>query len=339
MSVFVDTLSGHKPTVPPVWLMRQAGRYLPEYMKVRQTKPNFLDLCYDPEAATEVTMQPIRRFDLDAAILFSDILVVPDALGQTVQFVKSEGPKLDAWNHETTLTPFDPNSFDTHLKPVYETVSSIRSALDISKSLIGFAGSPWTIACYMVNGEGSRDFAKVRECALTHAEWFTSLIQLITEATSHYLIQQIKHGANAIQLFDSWSGVLSNAEFDQWVIEPTKKIVSAINASYPDIPIIGFPRGAGYRYGNYAHDTGVTAISVDSMTPLSSVIRDLPVTMPVQGNFDPMLLAYQPEKIQEELIQMKESLAGRPYIVNLGHGIIPSTPPEHVSKLIEWVRS
>ncbi len=341
MKSILKTLNGQISEVPPFWLMRQAGRYLPEYKQTRAKAGGFLDLCYNPDFATEVTLQPLRRFGMDAAILFSDILVIPDALGQNVQFVAGEGPKLDPIRNIETLSKLGMDNFHQHLNPVYEAVSSIRSALRKEgfndTALIGFAGSPWTVACYMVEGAGSKEYLHVKRWAYQKPDEFAQLIDLLVEATSAYLCRQIEAGAEIIQLFDSWSGVLSETEFDRWVIEPTTKIVKAIKSKYPDIPVIGFPKGCGMLYTHYAKNTGVNAVSIDFQVPLSQA-KDIQKIMPVQGNLDPIALLAGGDALDREVDRILEQLSDAPFIFNLGHGINKETPPKHVEQLAKRIR-
>jgi uroporphyrinogen decarboxylase len=319
--------------VPPIWLMRQAGRYLPEYLKIRAQAGDFLTLCYTPEMAAEVTLQPIERFDFDAAITFSDILVIPHALGQELWFEKGEGPKLgklDIKNLKFNLA---------HLQPVFEAQKIIRKNLSKDKALIGFVGSPWTVACYMVNGGGdSKGFDIVRLKAFEDEIGFQKLIDVLVDSTAEYLIEQVKAGVNTLQLFDSWSGVLSEQQFNQWVIKPTAEIIQRVRAVYPDMPIIGFPRGAGMKIQNYVEKTGVTAVSLDTSVPLSQA-QELQKICPVQGNLDPMALKAGGETLRAAVTNIKTALGQGNYIFNLGHGIDKDTNIEHVEELIRLVRT
>lgn len=324
---------------PPFWYMRQAGRYLPEYQAIRRQYKNFLEMCYTPEAATEVTLQPIRRFDADAAILFSDILVVPDALGADVRFIEKRGPVLTPVRTREALAALSMKRQTEFLSPVYEAVSRIRKSLPKEKALIGFAGAPWTIACYLVEGEGSRDFAETRKYAYADPAWFDALITLLTRATAEHLIQQIRHGADAVQLFDSWAGLLPEEEFLRWVVQPTKEIVKSVKQEFPEIPIIGFPKGAGILYEAYAKESGVDAVGIDAQMPLQWVRDHLQPYVTVQGNLDPLLLASDKEKAIARAREIFSCWKGKPFIFNLGHGIIPSTPPEHVEALSEAVKA
>lgn len=335
---FIKTLNGEKTKTLPVWFMRQAGRYLPEYLETRKQAGDFLSLCYTPDLASEVTLQPIRRFDFDAAIIFSDILVVPHALGQNVWFEAGEGPRLDAIKTVNDLPEFNKDKFLSHLEPVFEALRLTRKSLSPEKALIGFAGSPWTLACYMVNGQGSRDYQNVRSYALQHPEIFQDIIDLLVDSISLYLIEKVKSGANALQLFDSWCGVLSVEEFDRWVIQPTARIVQNIRAVYPNIPVIGFPRLAGHLYQNYVDQTGIQGVSVDSSIPLSE-IQKLQNKVCVQGNIDPLLLLKGGQDMVDQALKICDALSDKPFIFNLAHGIIKETNPDHVALLVETVRN
>jgi len=330
-------LAGQQQAVPPIWLMRQAGRYLPEYRAVRQEAGSFLNLCYTPAAAAEVTLQPVRRFGMDAAILFSDILVVPHALGQEVGFVEGEGPKLAPARSAADLAGLSVDRVAGHMAPVYETVERVAAALPAGAALIGFAGAPWTVASYMVEGGTSRTFERVRAFALGDEPAFGDLIALLVEATTRYLAAQVDAGAEAVQLFDSWAGVLPERQFGKWVIAPTAEIVRGVRAVHPDVPIIGFPRGAGARYEGYASATGVSALALDETVSLDEAVR-LQARRPVQGNLDPVALLLGGAALEDSVSLLVEALAHGPYIFNLGHGINKETPPAHVERLVELVR-
>lgn len=327
----------------PVWFMRQAGRYLPEYRALRSTKNGFLDMAYDPVAACEVTMQPIRRFEMDAAILFSDILVIPHALGQHLEFVNGEGPKLDALSKPSDCKNLGFERFDEILSPVYQTVRNVRKALSDEKfedvTLIGFAGSPWTIACYMIEGGGSRDFMKVRMAAYQDPEGFSALIDLIVEATALYLIKQIEAGAEIVQLFDSWASVLDAHEFRKWVIEPTKRIIEKIKENHPDIPVIGFPRAAGFNILDYASETGADVIGLDSSIHPRRAAEMIQSQKPVQGNLDPLCLLAGGNELDRHIDLILQHLGDKPMIFNLGHGIHKDTPIAHVEQALKRIRS
>lgn len=328
--LFIQTLKGEKNSRVPFWFMRQAGRYLPEYMALRKEAGSFLDLCYNPDFATEVTLQPIRRFNMDAAILFSDILVIPHALGQDLAFKTGEGPVLTPVNTLEKLEALSMEKLHDHLAPVYQTVSNLSEKLPEHVALIGFAGAPWTVATYMVNGRGSKDQAETRLMAYQDRETFQKIIDLLVLSTSEYLIRQVDKGAEALQIFDSWSGTLPADEFIKWCIEPVKKIIDNIRAIHPDVPIIGFPKGAGAKIKNFVKKTNVTAVSIDTSTSTSWVKNVVQPLCPVQGNLDPLLLVAGGAALEKAVYHILEHLKNGPHIFNLGHGITPQTPPENV---------
>jgi len=320
--------------------MRQAGRYLPEYRKVREQAGSFLDLCYNPELASEVTLQPIRRFGLDAAILFSDILVVADALGQTVSFVEGEGPRLDPITSAADLARLDKLRVGTKFSLINETVARTRAALPPEVVLIGFCGAPWTVATYMVGGRGSPDQADARLMAYRDPDTFSRLIDLLVETSIQYLSGQISAGADAVQIFDSWAGGLPDDQFDRWVVAPTKSIVREIKARHPNIPIIGFPRAAGEKTARYVRGTGVDGVSCDTGLSLEAMVSLADEEgVVVQGNLDPLLLVAGGEALEARARQILSALSGRPFVFNLGHGILPQTPPENVARLVALVRN
>jgi uroporphyrinogen decarboxylase len=331
-------LRGESVTPPPIWLMRQAGRYLPEYRELRQRVPGFLDLCFNPALAAEATLQPIRRYAFDAAILFSDILVVAYGLGRPVSFREGEGPVLDPIRSADEVRALALDGFDERVAPVYETVRRVATVLSAATALIGFAGGPWTVATYMVEGGSSRDFTTVRRWALSEPESFGDLIDCITEATIRYLAAQIAAGAEVVQLFDSWAGVLPEHAFRRWVIEPTRRIVAALKEAAPNVPVIGFPRGAGLMYRAYFAETGVRALGLDAMVPLAIARKALQPMGPVQGNLDPLLVAVGGVAMEQAALDVLRALHEGPFIFNLGHGLVPETPPEHVGALVELVR-
>lgn len=339
MKKMLSTLNGIQTDIPPVWLMRQAGRYLPEYLATRAKAGSFLDLCYNPELATEVTLQPIRRFGFDASILFSDILVVPHALGQDLSFAENHGPVLGECPENLS---FDDANFHLRLEPVYQAVEMIKSQLAVEgfaeTALIGFSGAPWTLACYMIDRKGSKDFAATRVMALQNEERFSQIIDILVTAISSYLIQQIKRGAEIVQIFDSWAGVLPPDQFQKWVIEPTIRIVRAIRREYPNVPIIGFPKGAGVLYLDYAQQTGVTAIGIDTQMPVNWVREHLQPHIVVQGNLDPFTLAAGGSNLFKQADNILSTLGDKPFVFNLGHGIDKSTSPDHVKQLINHIR-
>lgn len=331
-------LAGEALATPPVWLMRQAGRYLPEYRALRQQVPGFLDLCFSPELAFEVTMQPVRRFGMDAAILFSDILVVAYGLGQSVSFREGEGPVLAPIRSAEAVRDLSLDDFAGRVAPVYDTVARVASALPVETTLIGFAGAPWTVACYMVEGGGSRDFAAVKSWAFADPEGFGVLIDRLTEATILYLSGQIAAGAEVVQLFDSWAGVLPEAAFRRWVIAPTRRIVTAIKQTHPHLPVIGFPRGAGLMYRAYFNESSVDALGLDSTVPVQIARKTLQSMGPVQGNLDPLLLVAGGAPMMESVTEIRRALGEGPFIFNLGHGIVPETPVDHVAALVASLR-
>jgi uroporphyrinogen decarboxylase len=317
--------------------MRQAGRYLPEYREVRAKAGSFLDLCYTPELAAEVTLQPIRRYAFDAAIVFADILVVPDALGQRVAFVEGEGPRLDPIRSERDLGRLIADPGSAKLLAVYETVRRVRAGLSAEAGLIGFCGGPWTVATYMVGGRGTPDQADARLWAYRDPAGFQRLIDLVTELSIDYLRGQIAAGADVVQIFDSWAGSLADDGFTRWVVAPTARIVAALKADHPAVPVIGFPRGAAARLADYVESTDVDGVSCDTSVPLG-VMRSLPDDVVVQGNLDPLLLVAGGAALEERVGTLLDAMQGRRFIFNLGHGIVPETPPEHVGRLVRAVR-
>lgn len=336
---FLRPFLGEALSPPPVWLMRQAGRYLPEYRAVRAKAGSFLDLCYDPALAAEVTLQPVRRFGFDAAILFADILVVPDALGQRVAFVEGEGPRLDPIGDAAALSRLNAQATRPKFARVCETVARVRKELGDETALIGFCGAPWTVATYMVAGRGSPDQRAARQWAYADPSGFGRLIDLLTDVSVDYLSMQIEAGADAVQIFDTWAGSLAAGEFDTWVTAPTRRMVEAIKRRHPGTPIIGFPRGAGHRLEDYVRETGVAGIGCDaSVTPQQMVRLARDTGAVVQGNLDPMALLTGGAALERGVIAIKEALAGTPHIFNLGHGIVPEVPPEHVARLVALVR-
>ena len=315
----------------PVWFMRQAGRYLPEYKELRRNAKDFLNFCYTPAMASEATLQPVRRFGMSGAIVFSDILVVPDALGVDVRFEEGEGPVLAPVQDEKKLDGLraDPPK----LLPVYEALRMTKSALPSETALIGFAGAPWTLACYVVQGKADRDFQQVRSIAMARRRFFERLIGVLTKAVAEHAIKQIEAGAEVIQLFDSWSGILSEQEFSDWVIAPTKKIVQEIKSKHPHVPIIGFPRQAGEKYRAYVLETKVDAVNIDASVSLAWARDVLQEICVVQGNLDPVLLAGDKEAMLAQARHIVSMLGDKPFVFNLGHGILPHTPIENVMAL------
>ena len=345
MKNLLRVLNGEALEVPPVWLMRQAGRYLPEYRAVRARAGSFLELCYTPELAEEVTLQPIRRFGFDAAILFADILLVPHALGQELRFVEGEGPRLDPVADAAALGRLKPvDEIDEVLEPVYATVARLARSLPDEVALIGFAGAPWTVASYMVAGRGTPDQGPARAWMYRDPEGFSRLIDLITVATVHYLDRQIEAGVEAVKLFDSWVGSLTPEMFVRFAIDPARRIVAALKARHPRVPVIGFPRGAGAMYPEFATATGVAAVALDSAVPLGWARRAMSPSGPgqpgvaLQGNLDPMLMVTGGAALTQAVKGIVATMRGAPHIFNLGHGITPDADPAHVEQLLRAVR-
>jgi uroporphyrinogen decarboxylase len=330
-------LRGERRDPVPMWMMRQAGRYLPEYRQLREEKGSFLSLVYDPAAAAEITLQPLERFPrLDAAILFSDILIVPFALGQNLTFISGEGPRLTPRLTDAALDEL--TAYPARLDPIYETVRNVKARLPDDKTLIGFSGSPWTVATYMIAGQGSRDQAEARRLAYADPKRFGEIIARIEEITFDYLSGQIRAGAEAVQLFDSWAGSLSPAQFEQWVIAPTARLVKKLRAKHRKVPVIGFPKGAGGKLGAYARETRVSAIGLDETVDPRWAARELPQDLPVQGNLDPLALLSGGKALDAAVRSVLDAFAQRPHIFNLGHGILPDTPIENVEQLIARVK-
>lgn len=325
-------LRGERRDPPPVWMMRQAGRYLPEYRALRAEKGGFLDMVYDPAAAAEITLQPLRRFPLDAAILFSDILIVPHALGQDLTFVAGEGPRLSPPLKDADMSAFRqrPDRFE----PIYETVRQVKAALAPETTLLGFAGSPWTVATYMVAGEGSREQAEARSLAYLDSGKFAAIIAAIEESMIGYLVGQADAGVDAVQLFDSWSGSLAPSEFERWVIAPTARIVERLRTLRPNLTIIGFPKGAGGKLAAYARETGIDAVGLDETVDPVWAHASLPAGMPVQGNLDPLALIAGGDALEQAVNRILAALEERPHVFNLGHGIQQTTPIAHVEQLL-----
>ena len=329
-------LSGGISDIIPIWLMRQAGRYLPEYRELRAAKGGFLELVGDSGAAAEITLQPIRRFGFDGAIVFSDILIVPHALGQELRFEAGEGPRLSPPLTDALLASLE--RVPARLEPIYRTVEKVTAMLPAATTFIGFAGSPWTVATYMVAGQGSREQSATRRFAYEDTGAFATIVSAIEDMTIDYLCGQIEAGVEAVQLFDSWSGSLSPAQFEQWVIAPTARIVAAVKQRHPKVPVIGFPKGAGGKLGGYARETGIDAIGLDETVDPAWAARTLPETLPIQGNLDPLVLLAGGEALEKGVARILSGFAGRPHVFNLGHGIIKETPIAHVEQLIELVR-
>ena len=329
-------LNGGKTTRKPIWLMRQAGRYLPEYRELRAKKGGFLALATDPEAAAEITLQPIRRFGFDGAILFSDILIVPWALGQDLSFTAGEGPRLSPPLAAASLDELTPAP--ERFEAIYRTVENVKGSLPPETTFLGFAGSPWTVATYMIAGQGSREQGEARQYAYADPTGFAAIIAAIEAATIDYLSGQIAAGVEAVQLFDSWAGSLAPDQFERWVIAPTARIVAELKARHPLVPVIGFPKGAGGKLGAYARETGIDAIGLDETVDPAWAVHEVPENIVVQGNLDPLALLAGGSALETAVGRVLSSFAGRPHIFNLGHGIIKETPIAHVEQLLGLVR-
>ncbi len=334
---FMRVMAGETVSPPPVWIMRQAGRYLPEYLETRKKAGSFLDLCFNPDRAVEVTLQPIRRFGFDASILFSDILVVPQALSRNLDFVEGTGPVMTPIRADE-ITGIDGAGFHDHLAPVYETVRRLRAELSDNTALIGFCGAPWTVATYMIAGRGTPDQAPARLFALEHPAAFDRLLMLLADHSAQYLSRQIDAGADVVQIFDSWAGVLDEGLFERCAILPVKRIVDQLRGKHGNVPIIGFPKGSGSRFDNYRQKTGVDVLGLDWTVPLDQAAR-LQADGPVQGNLDPMRLVAGGEALVTGVRAILDRLGNGPLVFNLGHGVVPETPVSHVEELIRLVRA
>ena len=330
-------LEGEALTPPPWWLMRQAGRYLPEYRSIRARARDFIEMCLTPALAAELTLQPVRRYRMDGAILFSDILLLPYAFGQALAFREGEGPILERIENHTGIDRLKPGQFMSHLEPVFDAVRRVAEALDTRTTLIGFAGSPWTVATYMVEGGTSKEFRQVKGWAYRDANGFGTLIDLLVEGTVDFLAAQMAAGAEVVQLFDSWAGILSEPAFERWVIEPTRRIVAALKRRFPDHPIIGFPRGAGLLYERYISETGVDGVGLDAMVPAGYARSRLQQLATVQGNLDPVLLIAGGAALESAVKELYQTLGGGPFVFNLGRGVLPETPPENVAALARLI--
>lgn len=335
--LLLRALAGETLPRPPVWLMRQAGRYLPEYRAVRAEADGFLDLCFTPDLAVEVTLQPIRRYGFDASILFSDILVVPHALGQKVWFEEGIGPRLEAIEKPADLAGLSRDGLHEALAPVYETVRRLRQDLPQEVTLIGFAGAPWTVASYMLEGGSSKDFAAGKKWAYGAAEDFQRLIDLLVEATGDYLIAQIDAGVEVVQIFDSWAGIWPEAALRRWCLEPAKALTARLKKERPDVPVILFPRGAGLLYRDFALESGAAGLGLDTTLPLAWAARELQSKVAVQGNLDPIMLVAGGEQLDRAVDHILTELGQGPFIFNLGHGIVPETPLENVSRMMDRI--
>ncbi|CAN7221979.1 uroporphyrinogen decarboxylase [Mesorhizobium sp. LjNodule214] len=335
--IMLDVLKGKAVSPPPLWMMRQAGRYLPEYRETRKRAGSFLDLCYNPDLAVEVTLQPIERFGFDASILFSDILVVPNALGRDVRFEEGRGPLLTPITAAEILA-LESETFHVNLEPVYETVRRLRAKLPDETTLIGFCGAPWTVATYMIAGHGTPDQAPARLFAYREPEVFARLLKVLADHSAAYLIRQIEAGADVVQIFDSWSGVLDDVSFEAFCVEPVAQIVRQVKAIHPEVPIIGFPKGAGERYHDYRQKTGITGLGLDWTVPLG-MAKELQAGGAVQGNLDPLRLVAGGKALADGVDSILKALGDGPLIFNLGHGITPETPVAHVEAMVKLVRS
>ncbi|TIM55186.1 uroporphyrinogen decarboxylase [Mesorhizobium sp.] len=335
--IMLDVLKGKAAFPPPLWMMRQAGRYLPEYRETRRRAGSFLDLCYDPDLAVEVTLQPIERFGFDASILFSDILVVPHALGRDVRFEEGRGPLLTPIS-AAEIAAFDGETFHVNLEPVYETVRRLRTKLPDETTLIGFCGAPWTVATYMIAGHGTSDQAPARLFAYREPAAFLQLLNVLVDHSAAYLIRQIEAGADVVQVFDSWSGVLDEVSFEAFCVRPMAEIVRQVRAVHPNVPIIGFPKGAGAHYRSYRQKTGVTGLGLDWTVPLATA-KELQRDGAVQGNLDPLRLVAGGKALADGVDAILKALGDGPLIFNLGHGITPETPIAHVEAMVKLVRS
>jgi uroporphyrinogen decarboxylase len=334
----LKVLNGERIDPVPVWMMRQAGRHLPEYRELRTKARDFLDFCYSPALAAEATLQPVHRYGMDGAILFADILLVLDAMGRNVRFVEGEGPRVDPATKASELSNVPMEKILARLAPVGETVERVRAALDTSITLIGFAGSPWTVAVYAIEGRGGTDKSDARKFGYEHPKELASMLDQLVEASAHYLAMQARAGADALMLFESWAEGLAEDAFRSWVIEPTAKLVKRVRALGVTQPILGFPRGAGMLTVDYAEKTGVNAVGLDTSVPLSRAIALLPQDMPVQGNLDPMRLVASGPGLETRVHEIIEALRSRPHIFNLGHGVTPETPIAHVERVLAAIR-
>ena len=332
-------LQGEVRRPPPLWLMRQAGRYLPEYRALRARAGSFLDLCYDPALAAEASLQPLKRFDLDGVILFSDILVVAEALGVKLWFEEGEGPRLEPVREGDALPVFDQGRQRRHLAPVYEAMERVTATAPAGATVLGFVGAPWTLATYMVGGGRSKDFIAAKGWSYRDPESFARLIETVQEAVSAHLIAQLDAGADAVQIFDSWAGALPESEFQRWCIEPVSRIVSAVKAVHPEAPVIGYPRGAGIAYERFVGETGVDVVSIDSTVPAEWAAANLQPHCTVQGNLDPAALLAGGDALRRASSAILDALGHGPFVFNLGEGVVPQTPPEHVAALSEIVRA
>lgn len=333
-----SVLRGKPSAIPPIWFMRQAGRYLPEYREVRARHPGFIEFCLHPEDAAEVTLQPIRRYGMDAAILFADILLIPHAMGQIVRFVKGEGPQLSPLLEDGLAAKLDPSKTNEILAPVFETVARVREGLPDDKALIGFAGSPWTVATYMINGQGTKDPSSARALAYRDPQMLDTVMEMLVEATAGYLIAQAKAGADALKLFDSWSSGLPEHLFRKLCLEPNMEIARRVRAEV-DVPILYFPKGAGALYEVVAEEGGFEGLAMDTQMPMDWAKRVLAPHAALQGGLDPLVVIQGGRPMLDAAEHLVKTFEGTPYIFNLGHGFVPETPPEHVAEVVNFVRS
>jgi uroporphyrinogen decarboxylase len=334
----LKALSGQALDRPPIWLMRQAGRYLPEYRALRTKATNFIAFCLNPELATEVTLQPVRRFGMDAAILFADILLVPHALGQAVGFHEGEGPRLEPVRDAAALRTLANTRATEILSPVMETIKRVRAALPPQVALIGFAGAPWTVATYMIEGRGKTEYENCRRMMWAEPKLFAALMDILVDTTTEYLCAQAEAGAEVLKLFDSWAGAVPAPLFDLAITAPTARVIKAVKARHPSIPIIGLPRGAGSHVAHYARETGVDAVAIDHMSDLAEAAAAAPAGIAVQGNLDPMLLIVGGTPMEAAARSILDAMKGKPFVFNLGHGVLQNTPPEHVARLVDVVK-
>ncbi len=335
----VRVLHGQPADIPPVWLMRQAGRYLPEYRALRAKAGSFLDLCYNPEFAAEVTLQPIRRYDFDAAILFADILLIPHALGQNLTFTEGEGPRLEPIVRFSDLDEFRGRNIHDRLKPVYETVARVKAALPAEKAVIGFAGAPWTVATYMLGGGPQKDPAALRSIWYDQPALMNGLIEILVDATVDYLIAQIDAGADVVQLFDSWAGDLPEEVLREVSVKPLQRLAERLKAARPDVPVILFPKGVGASLEDYARIGACDAVGIDYATPWRRAREMVSPFAAAQGGLDPMLVVRGGAPMETAARALIETFRGAPYVFNLGHGLTPDTPPENVARLVEVIRT
>ena len=331
-------LNGQRQTIPPVWMMRQAGRYLPEYRAVREKAGGFLDLCFNPDLASDVTLQPVRRFGFDAAILFSDILVIPLALGRKLWFVEDEGPRLEPLADAAAVAAMPVKADDTKLAPIYQTVRLVKPQLPADTAFIGFCGAPWTVATYMIAGQGTPDQASAKDFAAREPAAFQRLIDILVETSSDYLAKQIEAGVDVVQIFDTWAGSLPPDDFERWCVQPTRRLVAALRAKKPGTKVIGFPRGAGRRSPRYVDETKVDAVSLESDIDRDFARSEIQSRVPVQGNLDPQVLRAGGDALDRDIDAVFEAFSAGPFIFNLGHGILPDTPVAHVERMLKRVR-